>query len=102
MRFIEEGSFAEADPLVFGGLCHQLIGIAEYVKKPPIARNLPGTLTLPLLGGFGCRIRLLAYLAMFWQNQCPKNRTFSDSLRVACFKICPFLARNFLLAWTGA
>jgi len=46
----------------------------------PIARNLPGTLTLPLLGGFGCRIRLLAYLAIFWQNQCPKNGTYSGTL----------------------
>ena len=36
---------------VFGVLCHQLIRIAECVRKRPIPRNQPNALVLPLLGG---------------------------------------------------
>ncbi len=69
----------------FGVPCHQLIGIAGLVRKGPIARNLSGTLALPLLGGFGCRIAGLADRVQWRQNLCPKNGTISDLASVCRF-----------------
>ena len=53
-------------------------------KNRPIARNLPGTLTLPLVGGFGSWIVARLRCGQSGRILCPNNPTINRIMEMPC------------------